>query len=338
MSIMEILPLTPFPVHTLIAPDEDGFERLGIVVKATYDVRGGRAVAAEEQEPIRLADEYTGEPGKSGLLHAGEGALFKPETDVLLVGHAYAPKRGAREALVSLRVGSCSKALRVYGDRVWKRTLLTVHPGAPESFERIPLWWERAFGGVDDPLGAEARNPVGVGWRAPKSKRALEGTPAPNFEWSDEPIKDANSRPAPAGFGPVAPNWQPRLALAGTYDAAWLESQAPLLPADYDPAFAQVAPADQRLKEPLRGGEPVEVRNASPGGVLSCAVPKPDVTVTVAIGEERREVQLRMDTIVIDGDRERLTVVLRGSTPVQGRIYDVSWIRVGPAETAKGGA
>lgn len=338
MSIMEIVPLVPFPVHTLVAPGDDGLERLGFVVKATYDVRGGRAVLADEQEPIRLADEYAGEPGKSGLVHAGESALHKPGADVLLVGHAYAPKRGAREGTVSLRVGALAKSLRVFGDRTWKRTLLAVHPGAPEPFERIPLLWERAFGGVDEPLGAEARNPVGVGWRAPKSKRALEGTPVPNFEAPDDPIKDANSRPAPVGFGPVAPNWQPRLALAGTYDAAWLDSRSPMLPADYDAAFSQVAPADQVLVDALRGGEPIEVRGASPGGVLACAVPKPDVAVTVAIGDERREVELRMDTLVIDGDRERLTVTLRGSTPVQGRLYDVSWIRVGPADAAKGGA
>lgn len=330
MPAMEIVHRSPFPVHTLVAPDADGLEHLGVVVKATYDVRGGRAVPAAEQEPIRLADEYAGEPGKSGLVHAGEGALFKPGADVLLAGHAYAPKRGAREGTVSLRVGALTKSLRVFGDRAWKRTLLAVHPGAPEPFERIPLLWERAFGGVDDPLGAEARNPVGVGWRAPKSKRALEGTPVPNFEAPGDPIKDANSRPAPAGFGPIAPNWQPRLALAGTYDAAWLDRRAPLLPDDFDTAFAQVAPADQVLPEPLRGGEALEVRNASPSGVLSCTLPRPDVEVTVAIGEERRELELRMDTLVVHGDEERITLVLRGSTPVHGQWYDVAWIRVGP--------
>ncbi len=328
---MEVVNLSGFQVQHVLGLDSEGLEVLAVIVKATYDVRKGHAVLSAEQEPVRLADEYVGKPGSSSLLHAGEGAIFKPCAEVLLTGHAYAPEVGARDALVTLKVGSVRKRVRVFGERTWRRTLLSVHPGTPEPFEKLPLVWERAFGGVDELLGAEPRNPIGVGFRAPKSKNPLVDSPVPNLEDPADLLKDANGRPVPAGFGPVCAHWEPRVRRAGTCDAKWMEERAPLLPEDFDPAFAQVAPVDQVLTGYLQGGEDLEVTNASPSRRLACRIPRPDVAVMIAIGEERRSVALCMDTLVVDGDHERFTLALRGQTPVQGLLYDIDWIRIGPS-------
>src|SRR5205823_688661 len=101
----------------------------------------------------------------------------------------------------------------------------------------------------------DLRNPIGRGVH--RRAAALEGHPLPNFEDPRAPITDARKLPAPVGWGAIAPHWQPRSSLAGTYDARWREERFPLLPVDYNPAFLNAAPLDQQLDHYRPG---VEVR------------------------------------------------------------------------------
>src|SRR5205823_5975392 len=116
-----------------------------------------------------------------------------------------------------------------------------------KPFSRMPIAWERSFGGTDpdDPSVVDRRNPVGRGVR--KRASALHGLPAPNFEDPRAPISNPSKRPIPVGFGPIAPQWQPRSDFAGTYDQAWKNDRYPLLPLDFDSRFLNSAPADQQL-------------------------------------------------------------------------------------------
>ena len=93
------------------------------------------------------------------------------------------------------------KLLRVSGDRVWGAG----GPSAPEPFTRMPLVYERAFGGVDRQV-ARSRSATGTG--AIRSARGfavtrdnLDGVPLPNIEYPDELIASWDDRPRPAGFG-----------------------------------------------------------------------------------------------------------------------------------------
>ena len=93
----------------------------------------------------------------------------------------------------------------------------------------------------------ELRNPVGVGFHhAPSADPAVQ-TQAPNITYPDEPYLSPSDRPKPAGFGAVGRGWQPRLGFAGTYDQAWIDTQWPLPPKDFDPRHNLSAPADQQL-------------------------------------------------------------------------------------------
>src|SRR6185312_7848826 len=116
----------------------------------------------------------------------------------------------------------------------------------PEPFDTIPLIYERAFGGWDrrsedaNEHRCEMRNPAGVGFR----DRSLGGDDdlvLPNLEHPDHPFRSYGDAPPPAGFGFIAPNWQPRLALAGTFDVAWDRTRKPLLPKDFDRRFFNAA-------------------------------------------------------------------------------------------------
>jgi hypothetical protein len=59
-----------------------------------------------------------------------------------------------------------------------------------------------------------------------------------------------------AGFGFISPHWQPRAGLAGTYDASWQASRAPLLPVDFDRRHLNAVSPGLVAPGYLRGGEP----------------------------------------------------------------------------------
>jgi hypothetical protein len=325
---MHFVNQTPFQASTILALDRDAAETLAVVVKAPYDVGRGRPQPSEKPDPIVGADEYTGEPGRSGVRWASDRPLRKAATDVVLVGHAWADRPDCRQVYVGLRVGPITKVVRVFGDRAWI-TAGGTSATRPARFEKVPLVWERAFGGVDATAGESvAENPVGVGFRGKRSKLEFDGQRLPNLEDPRNPLKSPDDRVAPAGFGFVAPNWQPRLRYAGTYDDGWLATRAPLLPQDYDERFQQVAPADQVLPGYLRGGEPVEVQNATPSGRLSFALPALRLVSEVQISGDVAPLGMVIDTVVIDGDRERVLLTWRGSMRIHGRVYDVERVAV----------
>ena len=129
-------------------------------------------------------------------------------------------------------------------------------------------------------------------------------------------------------MGPICPHWSPRLERAGTYDDAWSSSRAPLLPDDFNPLFFQAAPVDQIYPGFLEERAPIELDNASPSGRLSVSAPAPRIETVVKTSEERYVVPMRLDTLVIDGDAERLQLVWRGSLSVHEQVYGVEWIKI----------
>ena len=155
---------------------------------------------------------------------------------------------------VMLRVDALEKHLVVYGERVYCDGLAGLTTTAPRAFVTRPIHYELAFGGRDvsdsDPRRRwmDERNPVGRGFGP--YRESLINTPAHAIEYASGNLATRG----PAGFGPVDAAWLPRRALAGTYDARWVETKKPLLPADYDPAFNLSAPVDQRPVRPLQGG------------------------------------------------------------------------------------
>lgn len=135
----------------VVMTDHDGADVLVVVAKATYRIARGEApLLAEEPLPLAYADAYRDEPGTSGLVATSDFALFKPVTDVVVLGTARAPggKRVA-EMTVEVEVGPVKAAVRVVGDRVWKKNgLFGFKPGPAKPFTEMPLDWERAFGGT----------------------------------------------------------------------------------------------------------------------------------------------------------------------------------------------
>ncbi len=337
MSHPEIQNKTPFVLETLFLIDEELRPLVVPIVKATFTIRSnGPCTPAEEQLPLNLTGEYWGEdPETSSLKYEPEVAFTKAATDVIMVGHACADRRDTRQMQVSLRVGPVAKDVTVHGDRVWFKSGGSVAFSRAQPFEKIPLIYERAFGGWDrshaDRLRhtCELRNPVGMGYRG--ATNFVEGVRLPNLEDARAPIKSAAERPAPAGFGVVSPHWQPRALLAGTFDEAWKKSRAPRLPKDFDRRHLSAASSGLITPGYLRGDEPVTVVGATTTGPLSFAlpgVPPPVVRVSLATGAEKSGA-LNLDTVIIEPDDLRLTLLWRGFFTLANGPHDVRAVAVG---------
>jgi hypothetical protein len=319
---------TAFQGTVFASSDPSGVDTLYAVVKGTFSIGNGAVVTAEEQLPVVQQDEYHGDPAETSIRRPSDLSLGKPGTDVLLIGSAHTPAgRAAKWLDVSLRVGPVGKVVRVVGDRFLRRDGVGFSITEPKPFTTMPLVWERAFGGsdvVESTPSAEARNPVGTGYRDPEGQKVLDGLPLPNLEDPNEPMSSWKQRPAPACFAPISPHWEPRRSYAGTYDQRWQREQAPYLPADFDTRFFQLAPADLVVPGHLTGGEPVEVKGATPSGSLTFELPAIEVTfdfVTEA-GTQSRVADL--DTVVIEPDESRLALVWR-----TGLSCDKSLLRTG---------
>ncbi|HEX5751751.1 MAG TPA: DUF2169 domain-containing protein [Archangium sp.] len=328
---------TPYTVEPLYLADEHGQPVVTLVAKATFTIQEtGRLTLAEEQAPLLLEGLFTGEnTSKSSYRFEPECAFFKPSTDVVLVGHGHPPQAGLKEFPVTFQVGPLHKTVRVVGDRVWYKSLGSISMSSPLPVQRIPLCYERAFGGWD--LSApdarhhtfEPRNPVGLGFRG-RSGAFEEGLRLPNLEDPNHPITAFRQAPPPAGFGFLAPHWQPRASYAGTYDDAWSRERMPLLPRDFDRRFLNAASPGLVAAGYLRGDESVCVINCSPGGRLEFRLPGvPPPSFKVALkGRRTAQGSLFLDTVIVDTDAAKVFLLWRAMLPLRTGPLDVASVEV----------
>jgi hypothetical protein len=323
MGHPEVQNETGFAFEPLFMANEEGRPLLVAVVKATYDLVPGGLALSEEQVPVNVAGKAFADPARTSYRYEPECAFAKVATDVALIASAVAPKPGTSEMLVALQVGPVKKGVRVVGDRAFYNAVATVGMTKPAPFERVPLRWEKAFGGWDrsnpdeKKHQCEARNPVGMGFRG-AGTRFEEGLRAPNLEDPTRPFKGWGDRPSPAGFGFTSPNWEPRRKYGGTFDQAWEDERAPLLPKDFDRRFMSAAAPGLTAPGYLRGDEAVVVTGVSPSGGLTFklpGVPPPRVTVHQAAKEDA-VLGTRLDTVIIDVDAEKVFLLWRESVEV----------------------
>ena len=174
-------------------------------------------------------------------------------------------------------------------------------PAAAIGQDALPLTYERAFGGV-----GVLDNPFGTGAEA--------GSAAPN-------VTDPAHPQRAAGFAPIGRAYPLRRRLLGATPRAQLEGDVAEIPDDFDWAYYQAAPPDQRT-DPLSGGEWIVLEGLHPTlPLLRTRLPGARGLARVhglaRFGvAEGQVLELAADTLRIDGDARRCTVVWRRSFPV----------------------
>lgn len=340
-----------------------------LAVRGTFDFAGeGEIVTlSRQQEPIMDGDEFDGpvdeHPLKATLKRVGDRVLYKPRTDIHVVGAAKS-KHGAllREWLAGVQVGSVRKLVRLRGPHRFERFMGRWRQTPHTATDTVPLDYRLAFGGTFDlseldpcavKSGAatplyKADNPVGCGWlpsdkqlgALPKPERRqykallgkLKALDAPQIEDPSHPVNNPFQTLPSQGLGPVARWWEPRVTYQGTLDQAWLEQRYPAWPDDFDPRFYQSAHADLIAPGHLIGDEPVGLMGLLPEGILRQRLPglAPLVVVTHVSGH-MAVITPVFDTLTIDLDARQMTLVWRATFD---RVDPVDTLTLGATQIA----
>ena len=311
---------TPFAAATHVQFNADGQETLVVMLSASFTAtdEGKELQPAAEQVPVIFGDEPFGDPALSSTRYEADIAPVKPGAEVIVNGTAHAPDgRPVREMQVGLRVGnSIRKVLQVVGDRICDSGGYS----PPVPFRTMPIVYERAYGGTLEDFRTDQRNPVGVGFQNARSADPGVRTEAPNVMYPGEAQAPPGEALTPAGFGTIGRGWKPRLAFAGTYDKAWLETQWPLAPKDFDPRHYMCAPADQQLAG-IGGGEEITVIGMTASGRWDFRLPRITAPLRLIYDDRLEETAFKPDTVLIEPDLKRVTlkarlaVVIRRNVP-----------------------
>ncbi|MEP7123524.1 MAG: DUF2169 domain-containing protein [Byssovorax sp.] len=283
-------------------PGHGGFA-FTVVCKATFDLQPDLSPLAALQEPVVATDWYCGEAGV--LAFASELVPAKMRPEVLLTGHAYAPE-GQSVSSISARlvVGEIDKTIQIVGDRYFQRDGKL---SDPESFQRMPLGWERAS------VGPEGSNPAGRQLDSSAQPDLLGRVPAPNLLPFGLRLASRGDVVPAVGFGPIAPRWPSRAAYLRRHATGWDPSRwhEQPLPADIDLGYFNAAPPDQQRSLPF-GEEAIYLESLHPRfGKLPTRLAPVMLAATVDHGAGPQALSLRCDTLIIDTDRGIAMLVWR---------------------------
>jgi hypothetical protein len=330
---------TAMAYQLLFANDENFRPLVAPVIKATFDILPhGELKFAQRQIPVNFAPVHYGDPRKSSYRFEPESAFTKVTTDVAVIGDAVAAAGPVRQLLVEIQIGALRRQLAVIGDRRWLPRNGGLHMSDPQPFDRIPLIFERAFGGWDrrpaavEKHGFEPRNPIGRGYYSTGMMDPDLPLWLPNIEDPRHLIERVEDRPEPAGCGFTLPQWQPRARLAGTYDDAWSEQRSPLLPLDFDRRFFNAATSALIAPEYLTGDEPVRVRNMTPTGDLTFQLPgmTPPICEIHCRNRPAEYLPTCLDTVIIDVVSMQVLLIWRNylllnSGPLDVQIFNIHY-------------
>ncbi len=272
---------------------QGGKLHLTCVLKSSFQfVSGAPMKLITPRELVRHEKTHYNNPCWS-VETSSELSPYQPRVDVLMTGRACAPT-GKWVPRVNVRLAIfhgitlLDKTVQVYGDHNGKEFGV---------FERMPLEYERAFGGP-----GHDENPYGTG--------ILPGSPLPNLISPKDPG-------AVAGFGPLAQRLPLRTSRLGSMSLSAIHQPIPEFPDDFDWSFFQAAPLDQRLPS-LVGNEWIVLEGVNPAMTrISSRLPgvRPLATifgVNPENPEEAQTLQLRIDMLSIDADALRCDVIARG--------------------------
>jgi hypothetical protein len=328
---------TPFAAVAIPQTDPSGLEVVVVIVKATFEIRGDRAVLAE-QRPVRLS-EVPHDPTNpwSSLRYPSDLCTQKRGVDVVVIGEAISP-RPVTAMDVAVKVRDATAPLRVHGPRFYFRGVGQVAVGPAAAVERVPLVYEKSYGGMTEDLAViDERNPSGVG--VARSSADLVDRPAPQIEHPAQPHKYASDKHAPMGFGAISSFWSPRRARAGTLDEQWRRDRMPLLPLDFDIRYNNVAHPTLTFEEPLRAGDPVAILGMSEEGLFRFDIPTISPVIHARFDTDNHaSVRPDIDTVLIEPSERRIEVVFRKAFPIGRRISVLRELRVdfdgdGPAKS-----
>lgn len=299
---------TPYSAERGWYRDINGAEVWTVAVKATYDIRADGSTILSSSLPVNSGVVMF--PNSDEILYETDLGPGKNATDILLIGHAWAPyNTPVSRVYIGMKVAGICRLAKVSGLRVWNGDTYDT----ATKFLRIPLRYPFMVREALPPAGV--CNPLGIAFDEDpvKGKSRL-----PQIEF----LSDSGY----PGFGVVPRQWQERLRHAGVYDQRWQETRSPLLPEDFDSCFWQIAPPPQYAAGQLRGNEVVTLANLTPpsfsaSNILSFAIPKISFSFRTQFTDGSISMhRAKLHTVIIEPDYPRLSVVWHTTLPCHRKV------------------
>lgn len=192
--MLKLINNTQFSAGLYSGRDKNGQHQLTCVIKAgfSFDQAGNLSLINPAPE-IEEVDRYLGDPNKSSLVAANEIMPYKEKSEILVYGIAHPPTVKSIITEVGIRIHwsddlTWEKQLRVFGKRVWQKTLFGRISGKPELLLEVPIRYEYAY--------KSSFNPAGIS--------------LPQIEQGPRFINKPADKVKVAGFGPIPPAWHLR--------------------------------------------------------------------------------------------------------------------------------
>ena len=153
-----------------------------------------------------------------------------------------------------------------------------------------------------------------LGTSAGDRPQSVSLRPAPQIEAFERPYDGQRDYPV-IGVGPVGRWWTPRVALAGTHDERWKQTQWPKSPRDHDYRYWNCAPEDQQIDYPQGGEDIVLVHFTSAEhhpGPYRFLLPRQDLQLLVRLHVGvLMFAPMNIDTVILDMATGILSIVRR---------------------------
>lgn len=296
-----------------------------VIFKATYSIPANHKIPRPllPPQPVAVQDTFAADPGRSAIIYENDLAAVKSACDVVFNASAQSPHGQPVTCLdVVAQVGSMTKSLRVWGDRLWEKDMLILRIGRPKPFTSMPLHYGHAFGGTHCSQNHDGEprwdvfqaNPFGRGFATHGN---VHGLPLPNVEAQGFPVTNP-TRGMAAALSPLPRTVPARAQYAGTYDELWKNNYAPFLPPDFDERYFHCVPENQRIPFPV-GGEEVTLLNMMPHRPeVRFKLPRLDVVPVRVLHKDYRvsEPVPHVDTLYFEPDEGRFSVVWRAQLPL----------------------
>lgn len=338
-------------VYTIVpSGNNKGVPILSVLAKKTYTISNQhKPVEAKEQELLVESDVYTDpdNPMYSDVLAETDMAAYKLSTDVIILGKARSPKgKKAYHLDCDARVGPLKKTVRVFGNRkAEERTFRGISIGDPEPFNEIEFCYSNAFGGVtrnkEGTLFAYYPNPIGKGFSIKGGFENILEIELPNLEDVEFPLTPDNvvlskfeewkTAPKPASMGWTKRSFYPRYTYAGVlpeYLDAATKNLADMKKENPGIGNVKLTAMDFRVYQgasdglwgkKLLGNEPIKLTYMDARfPVFESELPQDYPTITLDIGEGSVELERNLHTVVIDKEKNILTMLWRGSMEYGG--------------------
>lgn len=299
---MELINNTPYPALMFRTGLDDDKFAMSVAVRITYDIaEDANAVVSQNQEWKLCRQLWQSEYGAI----ESDDVFRRGGVDILVFGSAKAPNNVPVHSMeVSVKHnGKTINKVVVFGDRVWKKSLLGMEISTPKTFTTMPVTLANAYGGEADWDGIKipfGNNPAGKGYHY--AKEDYLGKALPNVENPEQLIRKYTDQPDPVGVACLPQLCEIHMRNNVLFDK---DGQIDKL----DPKFFNAA-FPTMIVDKIKNGDSISVTGMSDKPFL-LKVPTQKISMKTTLGEKEILKEMYIEQVGIITDKNQAFITYR---------------------------